>query len=99
MNLYDVWVAKFERNNDFYEGRYLFIDDKSDYRILAVKDEARKCVIDIETKQEYRYFDRDDKNRILPHEHGTIKPDVYYALRLEEPDLSKKSTLERLLSC
>lgn len=95
MKLYEVWVAKFEEDENFGKISHLYIDEKTDFDILAVKDERRKCVIDIDTMQEYRYFDRDSKNRILPSENN-IQPNVYYALSLEEADLSKKGTLEKL---
>jgi len=96
MEIYEVMVAKFEDGKDFGACSHLFIDEKTVFDILAVKDEVRKCAIDIHTLKEYRYFDRDDKNRILPHESENIKPETFYALRFEKMDLSKVSTLEKL---
>ena len=96
MELFEVMVGKFEDGEDFGVRSHLYIDEKSVFDILAVKDEERKCAINIETLEEYRYFDRDDKNRIMPYEGDTIKPNVFYALRFEKADLSKKRTLEKL---
>ena len=49
MDLLEVWIAKFEDSKDFKKSPILFVDEKSDFSILGVKDSQSKTVVDIET--------------------------------------------------
>ena len=96
MDLLEVWIAKFEDSKDFKKSPILFVDEKSDFSILGVKDSQSKTVVDIETGEAYRYFDRDKNNKILPHEAPNIVPGVYYALRMEPARLDRIDVLTKL---